>query len=99
MNPLDLNNLPALSVHVLMTHPNFQDIYGQTIAADSSSSLQMYSALNGERVNDPSISFIGSIFSGFQAGRALFTIGQSNPVVTQPDFCALVIIVSFCNVN
>jgi hypothetical protein len=55
------------------------DQYGQTMAADSSSSLQIYSALadkvNGKWVNDDSVSFNGAIFSVFGRGRAPFFIG------------------------
>ena len=51
-----------------------KDAYSQTIAADSSSSLQIHSALEGRRINDASVGFLGSIFSGFEAGRAIFTI-------------------------
>jgi len=44
-----------------------KDFYGQTMTADSSSALQLRSAKNGERgVNDASVFFLGSIFSGFQ---------------------------------
>jgi hypothetical protein len=51
------------------------DQYGQTITADSSSSLQVYSALEGTKVNDNSLTFIGNIISGFREGRAVFSIG------------------------
>jgi len=50
----------------------------QTMAADSSSLLQarVYSTLAGNKVNsDTSVSFLGSIFSGFQRGRPLFSVG------------------------
>jgi len=51
-----------------------QDFYNQTIASDSSSTLQLYSALDGEKVNDATVSFRGSIFTGFEAGVAKFSI-------------------------
>jgi predicted outer membrane repeat protein len=51
------------------------DAYGQTITSDSSSSLQVYSAFAGTKVNDDSVAFLGSILSGFQRGRAVFSIG------------------------
>jgi hypothetical protein len=52
-----------------------QDAYGQTVATDSSSILQVFSAKDGARgVNDASVSFLGAIFSGFEEGRALFSI-------------------------
>ena len=51
-----------------------KDRYGQTVASDDSSSLQIYSDPTGATTNDPSILFVGSIFSGFQAGVAVFTI-------------------------
>jgi hypothetical protein len=56
-----------------------KDAYGQTIKADSSSSIQLYSALDGATVNDPSVNFLGSLFSGFRAGRAIFDIGEFIP--------------------
>jgi hypothetical protein len=51
------------------------DRYGQTMASDSSSSLQLHSALKGERKNDPSVSFTGSVFSGLREGKAEFSLG------------------------
>jgi hypothetical protein len=51
------------------------DQYQQTMTADSSSSLQVYSAFAGTKVDDDSVAFLGSIFSGFQSGRAVFSIG------------------------
>ena len=53
------------------------DQYGQTIAADSSSALQMYAALASDTSkNDDSVSFVGgSLFAGFDRGRAVFPIG------------------------
>jgi len=53
-----------------------KDIYGQTVAADSSSSLQLLSARDRKiGVPDPGILLLGSVFSGFQQGRAEFAIG------------------------
>jgi hypothetical protein len=52
-----------------------QDAYNQTVKSDSTSSLQVFSAKDGERgVNDGSISFLGSIFSVLEEGRTLFSI-------------------------
>jgi hypothetical protein len=51
------------------------DTYGQNITVDSSSSLQVYSAVAGTKVNDITVAFLGSIFSGFQGGRAVFSVG------------------------
>jgi hypothetical protein len=52
-----------------------KDAYGQDISADSSSSLQLRSALGGNKgLNDESVAFLGSIFSGFHQGRALFSV-------------------------
>ena len=51
------------------------DHYGQTITTDSSSSLQVYTALAGDQINDNSVSFLGTIFSVFDKGRAAFTLG------------------------
>jgi hypothetical protein len=51
------------------------DTYGQTITVDSSSSLQVYSAVAGTKVNDNTVSFLGSVISGFQGGRAVFSVG------------------------
>jgi hypothetical protein len=51
------------------------DVYGQIITTDSLSTLQLHSAFNGETSNDDSVSFLGSIFSAFNRGRATFTIG------------------------
>jgi len=51
-----------------------RDLYGQLMASDDSSLLQLYSALDGERVNDDSLSFLGSVFSGIKSGRAVFSI-------------------------
>jgi hypothetical protein len=42
------------------------DTYGQTISADSSSSLQVYSAVAGTKANDNTVAFLGSIFSVYQ---------------------------------
>jgi hypothetical protein len=61
-----------------------KDVYGQTMAADSSSSLQVYSAMGGESgSNDASVSFLGAIFSGFEQGRALF------PIAVKPTFASV----------
>jgi predicted Zn-ribbon and HTH transcriptional regulator len=61
-----------------------KDTYGQTVFPDSSSSLQVFSSLNGARgANDASVSFLGSIFSGFENGRAHFSIG------VKPTFSSL----------
>ena len=51
------------------------DTYGQNMTIDSSSSLQVYSAVAGTKVNDNTVAFLGSIFSGFQGGRAVFSVG------------------------
>ena len=52
-----------------------QDAYGQTVTTDSASSLQVFSARGGARgANDGSVSFLGSIISVFEEGRALFSI-------------------------
>ena len=51
------------------------DKYGQTIRSDSSSAVQVYSALNGDLINDGNISFLGSIYSGFKRGHAELFIG------------------------
>jgi hypothetical protein len=59
------------------------DQYGQTIAADSSSSLQVYSAVAGTKVNDNTVAFLGSIFSGFRGGRAVFS------VCVKPSFASI----------
>jgi hypothetical protein len=53
------------------------DRYGQRMSADSTSSLQMYSSLGTTLNIDDSISFIGRIFSVFQAGRAEFQFAVS----------------------
>ena len=51
------------------------DAYGQTVKSDSSSSLQLRSALSGDtNTDDPSISFEGTLFSVFQEGVATFRI-------------------------
>ena len=78
---LDLTGLPpretpgfaGLNIDLVVVK---KDIYSQKITADSSSKLQLYSALAGEKSNDDSISFVGgTVFSGFQEGQALFSIG------------------------
>ena len=51
-----------------------KDRYEQTIASDYKSTLQLYSDPTGAKANDASISFVGSVFSGFQAGVAVFTV-------------------------
>jgi hypothetical protein len=52
-----------------------QDTYNQTVAADSSSSLQVFSSKDGTRgANDGSVSFLGAIISVFEEGRARFSI-------------------------
>jgi hypothetical protein len=52
------------------------DAYGQIITTDSLSTLQLYTALDGKKINDNSVAFLGgSIFSGFQRGRAVFSSG------------------------
>lgn len=50
------------------------DRYGQVITSDSNSSVQVYSALNGKRVNDDSVTIQGSIYSGFVRGEASLSI-------------------------
>ena len=59
------------------------DRYGQVITSDSTSSLQMYSSLGQSLGNDPSVSFVGSTFSVFQSGRAIFL------VAVRPTFTAV----------
>ncbi len=56
------------------------DVYGQIITTDSLSTLQLHSAFNGETSNDDSVSFLGSIFSAFNRGRATFTIGVTDSI-------------------
>jgi hypothetical protein len=51
------------------------DHYGQIIAVDSSSSMQVYSAVAETKINDITVAFVGSIFSVFQGGSAAFSIG------------------------
>jgi hypothetical protein len=52
-----------------------QDAYNQTVTADSSSSLQVFSANDGTRgANDRSVSFLGAIITVFKEGRARFSI-------------------------
>jgi Ca2+-binding EF-hand superfamily protein len=51
-----------------------KDTYGQIILSDSNSSIQVYSAMNGARTTDMSISIEGSIYSGFVQGRAQLKI-------------------------
>ena len=43
--------------------------------SDSNSSIQVYSGLGGARANDDSIILQGSIYSGFEQGRARLSIG------------------------
>ena len=50
------------------------DFYGQLISTDSSSLLQVFSALHGDRTNDDSISFLGLSFAGLQGGVGRFSI-------------------------
>ena len=59
------------------------DRYGQTIAADSSSSMQVYSAVSETKINDDTVAFVGSIFSVFQGGRAVFSVG------VKPSFASI----------
>ena len=53
-----------------------KDRYGQTIKSDSVSSLQLYSTIQGsqEKINDNSVSFVGSIFGRLTQGTAEFEI-------------------------
>ena len=51
-----------------------RDFYGQLMASDDTSTLQLYSALNGDKDNDESVSFLGPVFSGIKKGRAVFVI-------------------------
>ena len=51
------------------------DQYEQIMTGDSSSSLQVYSALEGTKINDNSVTFIGNIISVFREGQAVFSIG------------------------
>jgi len=63
-----------------------KDMHGQIIKADSLSSLQLYSALDDSKDNDPSITFIGSIFAVVQAGSAIFC------VTVMPTFASVIVL-------
>ena len=71
----------SLELAVLM-----KDMHGQIIKADSSSSLQLYSALDDSKDNESSITFIGSIFAVVQAGGAIFCIA------VMPTFASVIVL-------
>ena len=52
-----------------------KDRYGQIMASDNSSSLQLHSALSGARENDRSVTFTSSVFAGLREGKADFSLG------------------------
>ena len=51
------------------------DAYNQTIRADSSSVLGLYSSLDGTHETDPMLSFVGYTIARFDSGQAQFRVG------------------------
>jgi hypothetical protein len=86
---LGLKGMPTRQTHagvMLNLYVVKLDQYEQIMTADSSSSLQVYSALEGTKVNDNSVTFIGNIISGFREGQAVFQLVSSprSPASTPP---------------
>ena len=77
-SPLDIRGMPTFSspghagldfeVEVLK-----KDTYGQVIATDTSSGVQIFSGKDGEKVRDQSITLLGTQ-SVFKQGRATFSV-------------------------
>ena len=50
-----------------------KDLYNQTISSDSSSVLQIFTALNSELITDRSVTLSGSIIASFDTGQVSFS--------------------------
>ena len=86
LNGLPTTDSPGFAGVVMKLVVLKQDAYGQTVTADSSSSLQVFPARDGERdANDESVSFLGATITVFEKGRAHL------PIAVKPTFASPVV--------